>query len=68
MDKQIHKAIKTLNKIGDAIQGIREIGFDVENLSKKLRNAELEILLAIDSMKGKEEEDRGKTKIMKREM
>lgn len=67
MDIQMHRAMKILNKIKEGIQNIREIGFDVDNLSKRLRSAELEILLAVDLIKDKDEEDREKNKLAKRE-
>ncbi len=67
MDLQIHQAMKALNNIKNGITSIREIGFDVDNLSRRLRQAEWEILYAIRSMKRKDAEDREKNKIVKRE-
>ncbi len=66
MDIQMLQAMKALNNIKEGIKSIREIGFDVDNLSRRLRSAELEILLALDIMKSKDEEDREKNKLMKR--
>lgn len=67
MGIQMHQAMKALSSIKEGIKSIREMGFDVNNLSRRLRQAEWEILYAIDAMKGKEEEDREKNKIVKRE-
>lgn len=67
MGMQMHQAMKVLSNIKEGIKSIREMGFDVDNLSRRLRQAEWEILYAIDSMKGKDEEDREKNKIVKRE-